>query len=85
MPASVLPESKFPAWRKKGERLIETGKSKVKELECLVGWMTHLSVIVPFVNHFLSRIRDLQNRAKNRRKIKIDIRCLDDLRCMIFS
>lgn len=46
--------------------------------------MTHLSVIVPSLHHFLSRIRDLQIRAKARRKIKIDLRCLDNLRLMIF-
>ena len=46
--------------------------------------MTHLSIIVPFVHRFLSRIRDLEIRAKTRKKIKIDPRCLDDLKMMIF-
>jgi hypothetical protein len=40
--------------------------------------------MVPFIHHFLSRIRDLQIRAKTRRKIKIDLRCLNNLRLMIF-
>jgi hypothetical protein len=75
-----LQENKFLAWKKEVEKLIETKSSSAKELESLVGRMTHLSVIVPSVHHFLNRIRDLQSRAKTRRTIKIDPRCLDDLR-----
>ena len=79
-----LPENKYLSWKKELEELIETKFSNARELERLVGRMTHLSTVVPLVHHFLSRIRDLQIRAKTRRNIKIDPRCLDDLRLMKF-
>jgi hypothetical protein len=79
-----LPENKFLAWKTEVERLIETGSSTAKELESLIGRLTHLSTIVPSVHHFLSRLRDLHNRAKTRRRIKIDARCSDDLKLMLF-
>ncbi len=73
-----LPENKFLAWKLEVERLIEIGESTAKELESLVGRMTHLSVIVPFVHHFLSQLRDLQSKAKSCRKIKIIKKCMND-------
>jgi len=38
---------------------------------------------VPFVHHFLSRLRDLQTRAKSRRVININKECRNDLLLMI--
>ncbi len=80
----ALPENKYVAWKREIRRLIDSKTTSAKELERLVGRMTHLSVIVPSVHHFLSRLRDLQTRAKSRRSIKIDSRCLDDLELMSF-
>ena len=79
-----LPENKFLAWKSEVERLLETGTSTAKDLERLIGRMTHLGTVVPSVHHFRSRLRDLQTRAKSRRSIKIDTRCSDDLRLMSF-
>jgi hypothetical protein len=80
----ALPENKYVAWKREIRRLIDSKTTSAKELERLVGRMTHLSIIVPSVHHFLSRLRDLQTRAKSRRSIKIDSRCLDDLELMSF-
>ena len=80
-----LPENKFLAWKEDVERLIATGFSMAKGLESLVGQKTHSSVIVPSVHNFLNRLRDLQTKAKIRRKIRIDTRCTDDLKLMLFS
>ena len=79
-----FPENKFLAWKEDVERLIATGFSMAKGLESLVGQKTHSSVIVPSVHNFLNRLRDLQTKAKIRRKIRIDTRCTDDLKLMLF-
>ena len=84
MTSSILAREQILGLEKGSGKTNRNGSSTAKELECLVGRMTHLSVIVPFVYHFQGRIRDLQSRAKTRRKIKINSRCLDDVRLMSF-
>lgn len=78
-----LPERKHSGMEKGSRTPHNKQWSTAKELESLVGQMPHLSVIVPLV-HFLSRLRGLQAKSKNRRKIKICARYLGHLRLMIF-
>lgn len=40
-------------------------------------------MIIPSVHHFMSRLRELHNRSKNRRSIKISETCLEDLNLML--
>mmetsp|Transcript_13224 Transcript_13224/g.28024 ORF Transcript_13224/g.28024 Transcript_13224/m.28024 type:complete len:842 (+) Transcript_13224:3970-6495(+) len=79
-----LPENKFIAWSKDIKNLIARGETHAKELEKNIGRFTHLGVLMPFVHHFLSRLRELLDRSKNRRSIKINQDCKDDLDLMLF-
>ena len=79
-----LPENKFIAWSEAIQEMIRTKVTTHSELECNIGRLVHLSMILPSVNHFMSRLRDLLARSKNRSKIKINKVCMNDLELMRF-
>jgi hypothetical protein len=51
--------------------ILAHGTSKAKEPETMIGRLGHLGAIMPFVYHFLSRLRNPQERATNRHTIDI--------------
>ncbi len=59
-----LPPNKFTAWTNNISKMIIERKVTAKELESTIGRLTHLSLIIPTVYHFLSRLRELHRRAK---------------------
>jgi hypothetical protein len=61
-----LPKNKFVAWTNIINVVIQRGTMMAKEVKSIVGQLGHLEIAIPFVHHFLSRLRDLQARAKNR-------------------
>ena len=67
-----LPED---AIRKMIKDEVLTGKDIEANIECLV----HLGLAIPFVHHFMSRLRDLHTTAKRRCFVKINYECLKDL------
>ncbi len=79
-----LPDNKFKAWTEAINEMIESRKATAKELECNIGRLVHLGAVISQVYHFMSRLRELQQRAKNRRHINIDEACIEDLRLMLF-
>jgi len=79
-----LPDNKFQAWSTAATDILRRGSTTAKELECNIGRWTHLGMILPSVHHFLSRLRDLQRRATNRRSIKLTEACIEDLELMLF-
>jgi hypothetical protein len=80
-----LPENKFIAWSNNIRSVIAGGLVATKHLESTIRQLTHLSLVVPHVHHFLSRIRELHTRAQktNRRTIQITQPCLEDLNLML--
>ena len=78
-----LPDNKFIAWTVSIKKILSRGTSTAKELETMIGRLGHLGAIVPFVYHFLSRLRDLQWKATKRRSIAIPKPCRDDLELML--
>jgi hypothetical protein len=78
-----LPSNKFIAWMDSINDILARGTTTAKELETTIGRLGHLGAIVPFVYHFLSRLRDLQWRATNRRLIDIPQTCRNDLELML--
>ncbi len=78
-----LPENKYKAWSDAIRNMIETKKVTAKVLETNIGRLVHLGMIIPSVHHFMSRLRELHNRSKNRRSIKISETCLEDLNLML--
>jgi hypothetical protein len=59
------------------------GKTTPKELEHLIGRLSHLGLVVPFVNHFLSRLRDIHHRSKNWRGVTLLDKYKKDLELML--
>ena len=78
-----LPNNKFVAWTELLSSVLTRGTTTAKETESIIGRLGHIGMAVPFVHHFLSRLRDLQTRAKSRRAININEECRNDLLLMI--
>lgn len=78
-----LPSNKFIAWTDSINDLLARGTTTAKELETTIGRLGHLGAIMPFVYHFLSRLRNLQRRAISRRTIGIPQDCREDLELML--
>ncbi len=74
-----LPDNKFIAWTDSIKEILSCGTSTAKELEMMIGCLGHLNAIIPFVYHFLCRLRDLQWKATERQSIAIPQPCRDDL------
>ena len=78
--------NKFVAWTKIINDTIASGYENAKEFESTIGRLNHLALVVPFVNHFLSRLRELLLKATKspRQRTKISPKCCDDLHLMVF-
>jgi hypothetical protein len=59
-------------------------KVTAKELEATIGRLMHVSLVIPTVHHFLSRLQELHRRAKynNRWSTNIPQICINDLKLM---
>jgi hypothetical protein len=79
-----LPIDKYIAWSEAISMMIAEKKTTTKDLDTCIGRLTHVSMIIPFVHHFLSRLRELLQRSKrqSRRTTRITEICIDDLRLM---
>jgi hypothetical protein len=77
------PEHKYIAWSGKIWSMITTRSTSKKKLESTIGHLGHVSFVLPWVYHFLSRLQFLLQRAANRRWIRIDEKCLKDLELML--
>jgi hypothetical protein len=79
-----LPENKLIAWTDGIKNLIAKKKVCEKGLETTIGRLTHVSMIIPPVHHFLSRLRELLYRIKNnnRRMSNIPTVCINNLHLM---
>jgi hypothetical protein len=62
----ALMDNKFIAYSKAITDMLERSWTNHNELETNVGRWVHMAQIIPFVHHFLSRIRFLMKRAKYR-------------------
>ena len=66
-----LPDNKFRTWSSSIRKIVSSKTSTFDELDSTLGRLTHISVIIPHMKHFMSRIRQEKKRARNRRKIKL--------------
>ena len=80
----ALPPNKAAAWSDTISNMIVSNSTTADELETTIGRLVHLSMVLPFVHHFLSRIRELHLRAKRKRSIAIPQIVIDDLNLMLF-
>jgi hypothetical protein len=78
-----LLDNKFIAWTDSIKEILSCGTSTAKELVMMIGHLGHLDTIVPFIYHFLSRLRDFQWKATKQQSIAIPQPCQDNLRLML--
>jgi hypothetical protein len=74
-----LPDNKFTAWTEPIKENLSCGTSTAKVLETMIGQLSHLGAIIPFVYHFLSRLRDFQRKATKQRSSATPQPCRDNL------
>ena len=79
-----LPENKYVAWSGDIRTAVSARQMTTKKLESTIGRLTHLSLVVPHVHHFLSRLRELHttSRRSNLRHVHFTQTCIDDLNLM---
>ena len=79
-----LPDNKYQAWSTCINELLVKGSAKAKELESLIGRLGHLGMDIPYVYHFLSRLREWHHKSKNKRHpTNMPIECRLDLILML--
>jgi hypothetical protein len=79
-----LPENKYIAWSGDIQTAVSSRRTMTTKLESTIGRLTHLSLVVPHVHHFLSRIWELHTTARraNLRHIHFTDIIIDDLNLM---
>jgi len=75
-----LPQHKYIAWEESIAQILRDGFTTHKALQTLVGRLTHLSLIMQLILHFLSRLRFLESKSSNRRKVTISPPIANDLK-----
>jgi len=78
-----LPENKFVAWSEAIRKMTKDKTSTAKEIKANIGCLVRLGLAIPFVHHFMSRLRDLHTTAKRRHYVKIKYECLKDLEMLL--
>ena len=73
-----LPKEKFLGWSETINKMLHRGQVTPSELESMIGRLNHITIIISHAKHFMSRIRYLFERSKNRRSIKLDDECRED-------
>jgi hypothetical protein len=61
-----IPDNKFKAWAASIKKIIKEESSMAKEIEQNISQLVHLELAIPFIHHFMSRLRDLHMLAKRR-------------------
>ena len=75
-----LPFEKYRAWSDGINNIITRNHSSHDELETLIGRLGHIALSIPYSKHFMSRLRRLMYKAKNRRTVKTSPTIVEDLK-----
>ena len=79
-----LPENKYVAWNCAIKDVLVANKTSYTELHTIIGRMVHVGFIISQIYHFMSRLRDLMWRSRNRRTIKLTDSTRKDFELMLF-
>jgi hypothetical protein len=78
-----LPDNKYIAWSADIGNMLTSNSAKAKQLETLLGRLGHLGMVIPFVYHFLSRLREWHHKSRNKRyPSQMTAECRQDLLLM---
>ena len=75
----ALSDDKYTAWSTKIKQLLIKGSTNHDALDTIIGQLTHVTVILPYLLHFLSRLRSLKYVASRRRSVNLQSKHRDDL------
>ncbi len=78
-----LPEHKHIAWSGEIQPMLHRRRTTKKALESTIRRLGHVGFVIPWVFHFLSRLRTLLRCAQNRQTIALNEECKDDLVLML--
>ena len=81
-----LPDNKATAWSQEIADMLKEGKTKAKRLERNIGRFVNIGMILPYVHHFLARMRTLLKKAKKRQsavtipeEVQLDLKLMDSV------
>ncbi len=75
-----LPFEKKKAWSDAIDVMIKTKRASYKELESTTGRLGHVSTIIPYMKHFMNRIRYRLKTGANRRVLMLNHEIIEDLK-----
>jgi hypothetical protein len=78
----TLLKHKYITWSREIQQMMKTRQTTKKPLELTIRRMGHVGFVIPWVHHFLSRLRSLLAQAENKRTISINEKCVRDLELM---
>ena len=79
-----LSGNNYVAWTCKIKDVLVVSKTSYTELDTIIGRMVHVGFIISQIYHFMSRLRDLMWRSRNRRTIKLTDSTRKDFELMLF-
>ncbi len=79
----ILPDNKFTAWTKAIKDILNKRSATAKTLKTNICRLVHLSMAIPSIHHFMSRLRDLHSTTKRRRSVKINGEHVGDIKLML--
>ena len=74
-----FPIDKHIAWLKDISAIMKRKQSTHNKVDSLIGRLTHVSVILSKMKHFMSGLRFERKRAKNQRTLKLKEEAIEDL------
>ena len=80
----ALPTNKYVAWKSDIVNMLKYRKATASKLDTIIGRLGNIGFIIRQIFHFLSRLRELFRRAKNRRSIRIDDTIAKYLKLMLY-
>ncbi len=78
-----LPEHKHITWSGENQSMLDRRRTTKKALESMIGRLGHVGFVIPWVFHFLSRLKTLLRCAQNRQTIAMNKECKDDIVLML--
>jgi len=72
-----LPDHNIIAWTSAIQKMITSKCTTSKDIDTNIERMGHMGFVIPWVYHFLSQLRSLHCRSKNRQFITVNNTCMN--------
>lgn len=74
----ALPDEKYSTWSSKMKPILVNGSTKHDTLDTIIEKLTHITVVLPCLHHYLNRLCSLKYVASRRRSVNIQPNHRDD-------